>query len=311
MRRLFSTVVAVMLLAMFASAAPISNAARAVIPAEVQQLIVVDYRSLNNFPTALALKDRLLPAPLKEFEKALRGAGINPESDVEQLVFASFRAKDGVRVVGIAQGEFPGQKVLLRLKKQKVKPELYHTAKIYPMGGGGMNMTLLDASTMVFGETSVIKTALDTRDNSTSSLNANPTVLDLMQGVETETVWSVLDKAGTNTMLKSALGDAAELADYDTIRKRLIGSRYKMNFNKGVGFDLDVITSDSITAAMLSSVLRAGVMFRKATASDSEKMALESVNVKSESKDLLVQFRSDDNKFQSLLNSDLFAAIAK
>src|SRR5207302_8391966 len=118
--------------------------------------------------------------------------------------------------------------------------------------------------------------------------------MDLTHGVATETVWRVLDKARTNTMVKSALSDAAELADYDTVRKRLTGSRYKMNFNKGVGFDLDVITSDSITAAMLSSLLKAGVMFRKATANDSEKMALESVNVKSESKDLLVQFRSDD-----------------
>jgi len=271
---------------------------------------VVDYRSLNNYPTALALKDKLLPPALKEFETALRGAGINPEQDVEQLVFASFRVKDGMRVVGIAQGAFPGKKILTRLQAQKIKPELYHTAKIYPMAAG-MSMNLLDASTMIFGDPSVIKTAIDTRDSSSASLNANPTMLDLMSGVETETVWSVLDKAGTNTMLKSALGDASELADYETIRKRLTGSRYKMNFNKGVGFDLDVITSDSITAAMLSSVLRAGVMFRKATANDSEKMALESVNVKSESKDLLVQFRSDDNKFESLLKSDLFAAIAK
>ena len=311
MKRTFSILAVVFSMGISGLAAPISNAARTVIPTEVQQLIVVDYRSLNNYPTALALKDKLLPPALKEFESALRGAGIKPESDVEQLVFASFRVKDGMRVVGIAQGEFPGQKILLRLKKQQVKPQTYKTAKIYPMGSGGMSMTLLDSSTMVFGENSVVKMALDARDNSANSLNANSTILDLMQGVETETVWSVLDKAGTNTMLKSALGDAAELADYETIRKRLTGSRYKMNFNKGVGFDLDVITSDSITAAMLSSVLRAGVMFRKATANESEKMALESVNVRSESKDLLVQFRSDDSKFQSLLNSDLFAAIAK
>jgi hypothetical protein len=310
MKRSLLVSAAVLLLAISGMAAPISNSARAVIPAEVQQLIVVDYRSLNNYPTALALKDRLLPPALKEFETALRGAGINPEQDVEQLVFASFRVKDGMKVVGIAQGQFPGKKVLARLQTQKVKPEIYHTAKIYPMAAG-MSMNLLDASTMIFGEPSTVKLALDARDSSSASLNSNPTMLDLMSGVETETVWSVLDKAGTNTMLKSALGDAAELADYETIRKRLTGSRYKMNFNKGVGFDLDVITSDAITAAMLSSVLRAGVMFRKATANDSEKMALESVNVKSESKDLLVQFRSDDNKFESLLKSDLFAAIAK
>src|SRR4051794_9494511 len=216
MKRSLVIVAAVMLLAISAIAAPISNSAKAVIPAEVQQLIVVDYRSLNNYPTALALKDRLLPPALKEFETALRGAGINPEQDVEQLVFASFRVKDGMKVVGIAQGAFPGKKVLARLQAQKIKAEVYHTLKIYPMAAG-MSMNLLDATTMIFGEPSTVKLALDARDSSSASLNSNPTMLDLMSGVETETVWSVLDKAGTNTMLKSALGDAAELADYETI----------------------------------------------------------------------------------------------
>src|SRR3981189_1852715 len=140
-------------------AAPITTAARAAIPAEVQQLIVVDYRSLNNSPTALALKDKVLPPPLKQFETALRGAGINPEKDVEQLVFASFRTKDGLRVVGIAQGEFAGQKVMARLKKQKIKGTKYRTATIYPMAAG-MNMTLVDDFTMIFGDNTVVKNAL-------------------------------------------------------------------------------------------------------------------------------------------------------
>ena len=62
-----------------AVAAPISNAARTVIPSDIQQLIVVDYRKLNDSPTALQLKDKVLPQPLKDFEAALKSAGINPE----------------------------------------------------------------------------------------------------------------------------------------------------------------------------------------------------------------------------------------
>ena len=41
---------------------------------------------------------------LKEFEGALRGVGIDPDKDVEQLTFASYRSgKQGVRVVGVAR----------------------------------------------------------------------------------------------------------------------------------------------------------------------------------------------------------------
>jgi len=55
-----------------------------------------------------------------------------------------------------------------------------------------------------------------------------------------DAIWSVLDAPGTQNMMKSALGEAAQLADYDMIKNRLKGSRYKMDFNNGVKFDLDV-----------------------------------------------------------------------
>jgi hypothetical protein len=52
-------------------------------------------------------------------------------------------------------------------------------------------------------------------------------------------------------------------------------------------------------------------MYRKATASDLERSALEGVEVKSESNSLKMEFKTDDKKFQSLLDSDLFAAVSK
>ncbi len=66
--------------------------------------------------------------------------------------------------------------------------------------------------------------------------------------------------------LRSALGDVSKLADYDMVKKRLIGSRYQMDFNDGVNFDLDVITSDNMTAATLSSMLQLGKRLKETNA---------------------------------------------
>jgi hypothetical protein len=303
-----------LLLAIFASvssfASPLSNSARGVIPAEVQQIIVVDYRTLNNEPSALALKEKVLPPPLKQFENALRGAGIDPEKDMDQLVFASFRTKDGLRFIGVAQGQFPDKKVTTRMRQQKVKGTRYNTEIIYPMGSG-MSMSLLDPTTLVFGESSVVKGAIDARNGGGRTLNSNGQVTDLMSSVEGEAVWSVLDQEGTQTMLKSALGTASDLAEYNLVKNRLKGSRYGMKFTRGIDFNLDVITSDSITAATLSSLVKAGMLYRKATASELEKSALEGVAVKSDSNSLKMEFKTDDKKFQSLLDSDLFAAVSR
>jgi hypothetical protein len=68
---------------------PLGSTARTVIPSDIQQIISVDYRALKNSDTAMALKAQVLPPSLKEFETALRGVGIDPDKDVEQLTFAS------------------------------------------------------------------------------------------------------------------------------------------------------------------------------------------------------------------------------
>src|SRR5437016_14307121 len=108
----------------------------------------------------------------------------------------------------------------------------------------------------------------------------------MIGSVDSGTVWSVLDQQGTQNMMRSALGDAAKLADYETVKKRLLGSRYSMNFSNGVNFDLDVVTSDSMTAATLSSLLKAGAMYKKMNASPIEKVAMDSLTGDSDSPNL-------------------------
>lgn len=304
------TATAILLLAVPAFASALGTAARSVIPSDVQQIITVDYRKMSNSPTALALKARIMPQNLKEFERALMGAGIKPEH-VEQLAFASFRVpQSGLRVVGIAQGQFPGRQILAKLRKNKVRPTKYRESKLYPMAGG-MQMTFLDQWTLLFGTSQAVRVALDARDGEVRSLNSNTQITDLMAAVGDSAVWSVLDAAGTQTMMRSALGEAASLTDYDFIKKRLVGSRYVMDFDSGVDFNLDVFTSDSLTAATLSSLLQAGVMYKRMSATGVEKTALDNVSVDSDSSRLKVRFEVDDNRFQSLLNSDLFAAVSR
>jgi hypothetical protein len=307
----FAMLIVSLLLAGSGFAASLGTSARAIIPSEVQQIISVDYRTLKGSQTALALKDRVLPENLKQFEGALRGFGLDPDLDIDQLAFISFRGKDGtLRLIGIAQGQFPTADIMKRFRLKKIKAIKYRLSDIYS-AGSGLQMTFLDAATMLFGESSAIRLALDTRDGEAASLNSNSKVADMMSGVERGTVWSVLDGAGTQNMMRSALGDAAKLADYDAVKKRLLGSRYAMDFSSGVNFDLDVYTSDNMTAAGLSSLVKAGMLFRKMTATGVEKIALESLNVDNDSSQLKLHFKTDDNRFESLLKSDLFASVSR
>ena len=211
---------------------PLGSSARTVIPSDIQQIISVDYRALKNSDTAMALKQQVLPPSLKEFEGALRGVGIDPDKDVEQLTFASYRSgKQGVKVVGIAQGQFALAAVLKKMRLNKIKPVKLRNADIYPMPAG-MQMTFLDDNTLLFGDSGALRGALDARDGYSYTLDSNTDIADMIGSVDSGTVWSVLDQQGTQNMLHSALGDAAGLADYDTVKKRILGSRYTMNFRQ-------------------------------------------------------------------------------
>ena len=291
--------------------AALGTAAGSVIPKDVQQIITVDYRQLAASPTALALKAKVLPDNLKNLESALRGAGIDPDNDVDSLIFASFRTQDkGLRMIGIAQGQFDKAKFVKKAKLKKITPVKYHTSFLYPMGSG-MQITFLDESSLLFGENAAVQAALDARDGEAESMTGNTRMSDLVRSADPGAVWSVLDAAGTQNMMRSSLGDAARLADFETVKKRLLGSYYTMDFTHGVKFDLSVVTADSMTAATMSSVLRAGMMFKKVNATGAEKVALDNVSVDNDNDHLLLHFKTDDDKFQSLLQSPMFTSFTR
>ena len=293
-----------------ANAMPLNSSARAVVPADLQQLISVDYRALKDSDTAMKLKQQVLPENLKEFESALKGIGIDPDKDVDTLSFASFRTpKQAIKSVGVAAGAFSMKTVLKKLTAQKIKATKYRTSNIYAMDGG-MVMTFLDDSTLLFGESSAVKFALDTRDGEILNVDTNSTMSDMMSDVDSAPVWSILDQQGTQNVMRSALGDAAKIADYDTIKKRLLGSRYTLSFTSGVNFDLTVVASDSISAATLSSLVKAGLIYKKMSATAPEKVAMDNTSVDSDGANVQFHFKSSDQQFQSLMHSELFAAVS-
>jgi hypothetical protein len=310
MKQIFVALLLACALCTSAFAAPLGTNTRTVLPAQIQQVISVDYRALRNSSSGMALKNRVLPDNLKSFETSLKGMGVNPDSDVEQLTFVSYRTQKGtLRSFGVANGQFEPKKTLARFKKQKVKSEKYHDSDLWPTGTGFL-MTFLDDNTMLFGEPSSVKDGLDVRDGDARGIASAPDMMQMIVEAESGPVWSVLDQAGTQNMLRSALGEAAALTDYDTIKKRLLGSHYTLDLQHGVDFGLNVQTSDSFTAGTLSALMKAGILYKKAAGTAIEKSAMDSMVVDSDSGRLVVKFKADDSKFQALMKSDLFQAVS-
>ena len=297
----------------FAPAAQLSSDGRAAVPRDVQQLIVVDYRAMQNSPAAMGLKDRTLPPELKRLENALKTSGLKVDQDADVLAFAAFRApgSDATRIVGVAQGQFQTRQILANFAKNKTKPVVLRNNNIYPMGAAGMSVVFLNQTTMVFGDRDSVKAALDARDGLAPNLLANNDMMNEMAAVDQRAVWSLLDQKGTQTMMKSVLGEASSLADYDVVRNRMKSSRYTMDFQNGVKFDMAVIMSDTLTAATAATLMKGAAMVKKTSGSPLEKTALDETTIDSNAGILTVDYSASDSQFVTLLQSPLFQSVVK
>jgi hypothetical protein len=130
-----------------------------------------------------------------------------------------------------------------------------------------------------------------------------------MIAVDSHAIWSLLDAKGTQTMMKSVLGGASQIADYDTVKERMKGSRYTMDFSNGVRFDMSVNMSDTLTAATCATLLKGVQILKKTQGSPLERTALDETTIDSDSGTLTVSYSSSDSQFTSLLTSPLFQQV--
>lgn len=301
-----------------AHAAALSSDAKSAIPHDVQQIIVVDYRAMQNSSAAMSLKDRVMPPELKRLETALINSGLKVGSDADTLAFVAFRASnpegkgaDVERIVGIAQGQFHTRDIMASLAKSRTRPVIVRNNSVYPMGANGLSVVFLNQTTMVFGDKEAIKAAIDARDGFAPNFLTDSDLINNMGAVDGHAVWSLLDAKGTQTMMKSVLGEASQIADYDTVKNRMKGSRYTMDFSNGVRFNMGVIMSDTITAATCATLLKGVQMLKKAQGTPLERTALDATTIDSGAGTLLVDYTSSDSQFASLLSSPLFQSVVK
>ena len=313
-----------------ARGAQLSNDAKSAIPKDVQQLIVVDYRAMQNSTAAMNLKDRVLPPELKRLETALKSSALKVDQDADVLCFAAFRTgagADTARILGIAQGQFQTRAFQAKFapekdtgkdkgaakdtSKDRSKTRTVRGRTVYPMGANGFDVAFLNQTTMIFGDKKSVDSALDAYDGLAQNFLANTDMVNEMGAVDSKAVWSLLDSKGTQTMMKSVLGEASSLTDYDTVRERMKSSRYTMDFSNGVKFEMAVVMSDTLTGATAATLMKGVALLKKTQGSTMEKQALDETTIDSNAGTLMVSYSSTDSQFSSLLGSPLFQSVVK
>ena len=88
-------------------------------------------------------------------------------------------------------------------------------------------------------------------------------------------------------------------------------SRYTMDFQNGIKFDMAVVMSDTMTAATAATLMKGMVMLKKSQGSSVEKNAMSETSVDSNSGTLQVAYNASDSQFSEVLSSPLFQQVVK
>src|SRR5271170_4351252 len=98
---------AVLCLPQRTSAGSLNTSVVGMFPKQVGEFAYVDLKSARKFPWFPQLRDQLLPSKFRQFEQFLTTAGVDPDTQVDELAWGGIVSKaTGEEVVGVALGAF-------------------------------------------------------------------------------------------------------------------------------------------------------------------------------------------------------------
>src|SRR6266705_3228124 len=175
-------------------------------------------RSQKWFPQ---LQEQMLPERFKQFEKFLASAGVDPNSQVEELAWGlvaegvtdktsgtgSTAVPTGEEVVGVALGSYNPQSTEAYFKAQKLPTYKSHGMTMYAFGSGAGSNDLfflfIDSNTAAFGHRSELEQMLEVRYGGAEGLLRNEKMYSLVSDANgSGAVWAVLNPAYTRLAMK-------------------------------------------------------------------------------------------------------------
>ena len=197
------------------SAGSLSTAIIGMFPKDAGEFAYADLKTARKYPWFAQLNDQLLPPRFHQFEQFLASSGVDPNSQVEELAWASESNGKGDNVVGIALGNFDPSASEAKLKTQKVPSFESQGYRMYAFGSGiaagDILFLFFDSNTAAFGNRASLEKLIDVRMGGTPSLLTNESLFPMISEANGNgIVWGVLDKEHTAIALQQLVPQAGQ-----------------------------------------------------------------------------------------------------
>jgi hypothetical protein len=252
------------------SAGSLSTAVVGMFPKEVGEFTYADLKSARKFPWFSQLKEQLLPSHFRDFEKFLASAGVDPNTQVDELAWGGISATktSGEEVVGVALGAFNPSSSEDHFKTQKLPMFEYHGYHLYAFGtgtgAGDILFMYIDANTAAFGSRPALEKLVDVRTGVTESLLTNDLIFPLINEANGNgLIWGVLDKSYAHMALMQLLPEASQFAQAAPIVGRIKAMTITVDADKGIDAHFQAVCSTPDDANLLAAGMQGALMMRR------------------------------------------------
>src|SRR5215469_12110505 len=188
----------------------------ALFPKDVGEFAYADLKKARTLPWFPQLQQQMLPDRFRQFEKFLASAGVDPNTQVEELAWGlvaegvtaktagmgNSAVPTGEQVVGVALGSYNPESTENYFKTQKLPTFKVRNYTLYAFGSGsGANdlfFFFVDSSTAAFGHRALLEKMIDVRFGTEDGLLRNDKFFPLIDEANGGgIVWAVLNPAYT------------------------------------------------------------------------------------------------------------------
>jgi len=252
------------------SAGTLSTSVIGMFPKDLGEFAYADLKSARKYPWFPQLRDQLLPSRFREFEQFLTAAGVDPNTQVEELAWGGLAATKGggESVMGIALGSFDPSAVDARFKQQKTPAHDMQGYHVYSFGSGTspneILFLFLDSNTAAFGHRAAMEQLINVRLGMAESLLSNDKLYPLINEANGKgMIWAVLDQNYTHLAMQQLLPQANQFPQAATIINRMQAMTINVEADNGIDAHFQGVCGSVDDANMLSAALQAGVMYRR------------------------------------------------
>jgi hypothetical protein len=307
----------------------------ALFPKEVGEFAYADLKKARTMPWFPQLQEQLLPERFRQFEKFLASAGVDPNTQVEELAWGlvaemATSKKEGAegkkesaeasalptgeQIVGVALGNYNPESTESYFKRQKLPTFKARNYTLYAFGTGSgpsdLFFLFIDSSTAAFGHRSVLEKMVEVRFGVEEGLLRNDRFYPLINEANGNgIVWAVLNPAYTRLAMQQLAPEIEQFPEAAKLVSRMQNMLINVTASSGIDGKFQAICGSPEDANTMAQLLQAGLLYKRYQAKDNPDMAdmLDKARVLPSGERVILNLTLSDEQMSSLIKHNTFA----